>query len=321
MTTSGDETRRAARVERLGFGTSPLASMPDTYGYGVDDDRAAATLHAILDSPVPLIDTSRNYGLGTGELRIGAVIRERGGLPAGTHLSTKLDRDMTSGRFDADRARRSFEESLEALSLDRVDVLHLHDPEYARNLDEVTRAGGALDELFRIKDEGLADAVGIAMGRLDMLRPLLDAHPFDVVLSHNRFTLLNRSADELFVLAHERGVRIWNAAPYAGGVLAKGANTMPRITYQDADDAALAPVRAIERACAEHGVPTGAAALQFSLRDPRIESTIVGVSRPERVAETIAWAELDIPEDLWTALADLDYSTADPEATREYKPR
>jgi D-threo-aldose 1-dehydrogenase len=91
--------------------------MPDTYGYSVDEPTARATIRAILDGPVNFMDTSRNYGFGRSEQRIGAVIRERGGLPHGFVLSTKLDRDMETGRFDAGRARRSLEESLQALGL------------------------------------------------------------------------------------------------------------------------------------------------------------------------------------------------------------
>lgn len=81
-------------VTPIGFGTAPLGGMPDTYGHDVDEDTARATVRAIFDSPFNLMDTSRNYGLGRAEARIGAVIRERGGLPAGFVLSTKLDRDM-----------------------------------------------------------------------------------------------------------------------------------------------------------------------------------------------------------------------------------
>ncbi|NIP89034.1 MAG: aldo/keto reductase, partial [Gammaproteobacteria bacterium] len=130
--------------------------MPDTYGYGVSEAQALATLRAIFASPVGFLDTSRNYGFGRSEERIGKAIRERGGLPEGFMLSTKLDRDMETGKFDAARARRSFEQSLEALGLDRVHLLHLHDPEYGASLDEITHPGGALSELFKIKEEGLA---------------------------------------------------------------------------------------------------------------------------------------------------------------------
>ncbi|MCQ0988493.1 aldo/keto reductase [Jiella marina] len=307
-------------VTEICFGTSALGDMPDTYGYGVDEERARATIHAIFDGPANFLDTSRNYGFGRSEERLGAAIRERGGLPAGFVLSTKLDREMETGRFDAARVRQSIEQSLEVLGLDKVQVLHLHDPEYARDVGEITREGGAFDELFKLKEEGLADAVGLAMGRLDLMFPLLKERPFDVLISHNRYTLVNRAAGEMFDYAHANGIAILNAAPYAGGVLAKGSAEMPRMTYQEAGEKELEPVRRIEDACARHGVAPGAAALQFSMRDPRITSTVVGVSKPERVTQTLGWADAAIPQDLWNELADFPFSTDDPEANRQYKP-
>jgi D-threo-aldose 1-dehydrogenase len=241
-------------------------------------------------------------------------------LPDGFVLSTKLDRDMDTGRFDGDRARRSLEESLTALGVDHVQILHLHDPEHALDLSEVTRPGGALDTLFRMKDEGLATAVGLAMGRLDIMLPLVKDRPFDVILSHNRFTLLNRSADALFDHAAAHGITIFNAAPFAGGILAKGSAQTRKIAYQDMDAEKLAPVRQVEALCAAHDVPPGAAALQFSLNDPRISSTIIGVSKPERVAQTLAWAGANIPSAMWQQLQGLAFSTIDPEADRIYVP-
>ncbi|MEM1233492.1 MAG: aldo/keto reductase, partial [Pseudomonadota bacterium] len=76
----------------------------------------------------------------------------------------------------------------------------------------------------------------------------------------------------------------------------------------------------IERLCAEHGVAPGALALQFSLRAPLIASTIIGVSKPERVAQTLDWAAADIPDALWRAVAALPADRTDPEANRVYKP-
>ena len=64
-------------VTSMSFGTSALGSMPDTYGYAVAEELAHETLEVILNGPVNLIDTSRNYGLGRSESRIGRVIRNR----------------------------------------------------------------------------------------------------------------------------------------------------------------------------------------------------------------------------------------------------
>lgn len=307
-------------VTQVGFGTAPLAGMPDTYGHDVTEESARATIRAIFDSPVNLLDTSRNYGFGRAEDRIGAVIRERGGLPDGFVLSTKLDRDMETGRFDADRALRSAEESLKALGIDRFQILHLHDPEHSRDLDEIRRPGGAIDTLFRMKEESVVQAVGLAMGRSDLLLEVLQDWQFDIVLTHNRFSLLNRSAAAVLDVCAARGIAVLNAAPFAGGILAKGAGQMRRITYQDADECALLPVRKIEEICGRHGVAPGAAALQFSLRDARVTSTIVGVSKPERVNQTIEWAMARAPEPVFEELSGVEFSSRDPEAERLYLP-
>ncbi|WP_414470768.1 aldo/keto reductase [Microvirga sp. M2] len=306
-------------VSKIGFGTSSLGDMPDTYGYGVDEERAEKTIQAIFDSPVNVLDTSRIYGFGRSEERIGAAIRERGGVPEGFVISTKLDRDPETNRFDASQARRSLEESLKALGLDRVDILHLHDPEHTDSLEATTGPGGALAELFRMKEEGLATAVGLAAGPVDVMMPLLQDWDFDVLITHNRFTLTNRNAHSMIDFACAKGIAVLNAAPYAGGVLAKGTDSYRRYVYQEASDAMLDPVRRVEAVCARHDVPPGAAALQFSMRDPRITATICGVSRPERVEQTLEWARWPVPQAVWDELDALSFSTDDPEATREYK--
>lgn len=307
-------------VPPLCFGTTSLGDMPNTYGYSVDEGRARATVDAIFDGPSKFLDSSRNYGAGRSEERVGGVIRERGGLPKGVIVSTKLDRDMETRRFDASRARQSLEQSLKALNIDRVQLLHLHDPEYAASLDDVTGSDGALVELFKMKEEGLADAVGLAAGRTDIMIPILKAFDFDALITHNRFTLINRHAEAMMDLAHAKGIAILNAAPYSGGVFAKGAAAHPRYVYQEASDAMLEPVRQIEAICARHQVPPGAVALQFSMRDERVASTICGVSKPERVQQTVDWANWPISEEVWQELAAIPFSADDPEATRVYKP-
>ncbi|MFC4170649.1 aldo/keto reductase [Microvirga sp. GCM10011540] len=307
-------------VSKICFGTSSLGDMPGTYGYGVDEERARDTITAIFRGPANFLDTSRIYGMGRSEERIGDVIRQRGGLPQGSVVSTKLDRDPQTNRFDAAQARRSLDESLKALGLERIDILHLHDPEHADSLEGTCGPKGALPELFRMKEEGLVKAVGLAAGSVDIMMPLLRDWDFDVLITHNRFTLTNRNADAMIDFARSRGIAVLNAAPYAGGVLAKGSSAYPRYVYQEASEEVLDPVRRIEAICARHGVPPGAAALQFSMRDERITSTICGVSKPERVEQTIEWACWPIPDAMWEELASLPFSTEDPEANRQYNP-
>ena len=307
-------------VTELSFGTSSLGSMPDTYGYEVSENRAQKTLNRFFQGPVNMLDTSRNYAMGESEKRIGKAIKENGGWPNGFLLSTKLDRNMDTLVLDKNRVRESLEESLKTLNVDSVDILFLHDPEYAKDITDITKKDGAMDELFKIKNEGLAKAAGVAMGKVDVMFPLLKNWDFDVIINHNRYTLLNREANEMYDYASSKNIAIFNAAPYAGGVLAKGPDNFKKITYQDATEEKLAPAREFEKVCKKHNVELGAAALQFSLRDNRITSTICGVTSVESIEKNLAWANTNIPEEFWNEVLKLPYSTKDPESERNFTP-
>ena len=246
------------------------------------------------------------------------MIRDLGGPPKGFVIATKLDRDPDTNRFDAASMRRSLDQSLHALGVDRVGLLHLHDPEYAADINEVTRTGGGLEELYRMKEEGLCDAVGLAAGRVDVMMPILERFEFDAMITHNRFTLINRNAEGMIDYAVSKGIAVLNAAPFAGGIFAKGSVANPRYVYQEASETMLSPVRKVEEVAARHRIPLGAIALQFSMRDKRITSTIVGVGQPEEVDGVASWAKWPIPEAVWQELADLPVSRDDPEATRNY---
>ncbi|GAA4194706.1 aldo/keto reductase [Gryllotalpicola kribbensis] len=289
-------------VTALCVGTSPLASMKRLYGYDVPDERAVATVEAVFDSPIRFLDTSNGYGDdGSAERRIGAAIRARGGLPADVVLATKTDPDPETGSFDGARIRASFAESLERLGVDRVPLLYLHDPERI-SFAEGVAPGGPVEAMVALKESGAVDHIGVAGGPVDVLEQYLDTGAFDVVLSHNRYTLLDRSAQRLFEAARSRGIGVVNAAPYGGGMLAKGPDTQTKYGYGERDGRVADAARAMQAACRRHGVPLAAAALQFSLRAPFVDATVVGVSSPARVAETVAYATLDIPDGLWPEL-------------------
>ena len=305
-------------ITELSFGTSSLGSMPDTYGYEVSEDRAQKTLNRFFQGPVNMLDTSRNYAMGESEKRIGRAIKENGGWPKDFLLSTKLDRNMDTLVLDKNRARESLEESLKILNVDSVDILFLHDPEYAKDITDITKKDGAMDELFKIKNEGLAKAVGVAMGKVDIMFPLLKDWDFDVIINHNRYTLINREANKMYEYASSKNIAIFNAAPYAGGVLAKGPDNFKKVTYQDATEEKLAPAREFEKVCKKHNVELGAAALQFSLRDNRITSTICGVTSVESIEKNLAWANAEISGEFWDEVLKLPFSSNDPESDRVF---
>ena len=81
-------------VSPVCVGCAPLGDMPETFEYGVDEDRAFRTLEAVFASPINFLDTAASYGDGESERRIGEVLKRRGGLPGGVVLATKADRDL-----------------------------------------------------------------------------------------------------------------------------------------------------------------------------------------------------------------------------------
>ena len=307
------------KVSEICFGTSALGNMPDTYGYEVNPSIAEETILAILNGPSNFIDTSRNYGMGRSEKLIGNVFKSLGGKPNNIILATKIDRDTATNILDRDATLKSFEQSIKALETEKIDILHLHDPEHCKDLNDITCKGGALDTLFQLKEEGSVTLVGLAMGKVEMMYDLIQEWPFDVMINHNRFTLLNRQADKLFNLAKKKGIKIFNAAPFCGGILAKGTKETNRLVYQEVSEKKLKPIFDLEKICLKYNIPLGAAALQFSMKDPRISSTIVGITKKSRIDQIVEWSNFEISEDAWAEILSLPFSINDPEASRNYK--
>ena len=286
------------RVTPLCIGCAPLGNMPETFAYGVGEEQALATIRAVFTSPINFVDTAASYGDGESERRIGIVLRERGGLPSGFVLASKADRDLHTGEFSGAQMRRSVERSLHLLGVEQIQLLYLHDPEHI-SFEQAMAPGGPVEELQRCQQEGLIAHLGVAGGPIDLMTRFVETDLFQVAISHNRYTLLNTEADAFWDTCARHGVAAVNAAPYGSGILAKGPSAYPRYMYEKAPEQLLDRAMKLQAICRNYNVPLAAAALQFSLRDPRIASTIVGISRPERLADTIALAQQTLPEQLW----------------------
>lgn len=287
-------------VTNLCIGTAALGSMPNVYAYEVDKERALETLRRVFASAITFVDTAPSYGAGRSERLIGEVLQAQGGLPGGFLLSTKVDPDI-SGDYSGAQIRRSVEESCERLHMKHLPLVFLHDPEKI-TFEESMRPDGAVPALIDLRDRGIIGHLGVAGGPVDLMRRYLETKHFEVLITHNRYTLLDRSASALIEECHELGVAVVNGAPFGGGMLARGPAVEPRYCYRPAPEAVRKKAEEIEAVCRGYGVPLAAAALQFSMREPRIVSTIVGATRPERVKQALALAALETPEDLWKEL-------------------
>lgn len=297
-------------VPAIAIGCAPLASLPETFDYEVSADRAHDTINAALDSPLNWLDTAASYGDGESERRIGHVLKERGGLPDGALLDSKIGADP-DGDFSADTVKKRFERSLGLLGMERIELVFLHDPQQS-SFAAITASDGPLAVLQRYREHGLIGHLGVAGGPIDLMTRYVELEVFDAVITHNRYTLLNRAADPLLDLCKARDLPILNAAPYGSGILAKGPSRYPRYAYAEVRGETLERAHRLEDICSRHNVPLAAAALQFSLRDPRITGTILGISRPERIQQTLDLARVDIPDGCWNELVTVPFSKDEP---------
>ena len=299
--------RTDVSVTRIGLGLSPIAHLP-----GVAGDRLAqATIDRAWDLGLRLYDTAPRYGFGESERRAGDALRSK--PRAAFVLSTKvgwllraergvLTNGETTATALADFSYRgtmhSFEESLARLGLDRIDILHIHDP------DDHFRAArqGSLKALVELRGKGAIGAVGAGMNQAPMLARFVRTGQFDAVLLAGRYSLLDQSGlDELLPLCHQLGVGVIVAGVFNSGVLVK---MHPGATYdyQPVSSFRLEQARAIEAICRRHDVPIAAAAIQLPFGHPAVRSVVVGARTPEQLAESMAMFALPVPGGLWRDL-------------------
>ena len=298
-------------MTRLGLGTAPLAGLFEA----VPENQALAVIERSWEAGIRLYDTAPLYGHGLAEIRVGRVLRKKPRqeftLASKVGRLLRADAPPEPGQsyrgtppvnpifdFSYDGVMRSVEESLERLGLDRIDILHIHDPDNHFR-EALAGAYKALDQLRR---DGVIGAVSAGMNQAEMLTRFAREANFDCFLLAGRYTLLDQVAlKELLPVCLARGVAIIAGGVYNSGILA---NPKPGAHY----DYVVAPAALIERAqrigavCARHGVPLKAAAIQFPLGHPAVTCVVVGCRSVAQLDESIAMFELDIPPAMWDEL-------------------
>jgi D-threo-aldose 1-dehydrogenase len=300
---------RGLEVSRISLGCAPLANLYSE----VDPDVAAATVHAALDAGITYFDTAPHYGAGLSETRTGAALA--GGPRDSFRLSTKVGRVLLPGApkhqvfangpdlhssfdFSADGVRRSLDASLERLGLDRVDIVYVHDPD--SHMDQALNV--AFPVLTQWRDEGVVGAIGAGMNYATPLARIVREADVDCVLLAGQYTLLDQTGlDDLLPLCEERGVRVIAAAVFNSGVLADPSDDAT-FFYSPAAPEVLDRARQMQAVCERHGVTLAAAAMQFPLGHPAVETVLVGMRSPEEIATNTAGFNTEIPADLWAEL-------------------
>jgi D-threo-aldose 1-dehydrogenase len=306
--------RTGLTVSRLGLGLASLGGM----FAAVPEQQSIATIDRAWELGIRLFDTAPVYGYGLSERRAGLALR---GRPRSEFiLCTKVGRLIEPGgpdiepiwaepprgvgpRLDYSYAAvmRSFEESLARMGIDRIDVLHIHDPE----LDFAKASSSALKALTELRGRGTIGAVSLGVNHADVaarfLRSVAPA-TLDCILLAGRYTLLDQSAgDDLLPLCRDLGVVVLAAGVFQGGVLADSSKGAPH-GYGVVPPALAARIEGLRGTCRRYAVPPLAAAVQFPLAHPVVPAVVVGARSPAEIAEVAAMLNQEIPGEFWWAL-------------------
>ncbi|MCB1688344.1 MAG: aldo/keto reductase [Halioglobus sp.] len=310
-------------VSEIGFGAAPLGNLY----HAISNDQAAATVESAWAAGIRLFDTAPHYGQGLSERRLGDALREK---PRDDYLlSTKVGRLLVpAGHADErhgfrspmpfdfcydysyDGIMRSYEDSLQRLGLDRIDILLVHDsgtgPHGADNTAHFkTLLDSGYRALHQLRDSGQVKAIGLGVNEYQICEQALHYGDYDCFLLAGRYTLLEQESLQHFLpLCLQRGTSLLIGGAYNSGILATGTRTeqVAHYNYAPAPPDILARVARIEAVCDNYGVTLAAAALQFPLAHPAVSSVIPGLNAPAQVQRTVVLLSEVIPVEFWEAL-------------------
>jgi len=318
--------RTAIEVTTLGLGGAPMGGFRAT----ISDAEALALTDAAWQAGVRYFDTSPFYGYGRSELRMGAALRDK---PRGEFvLSTKIGRILHAMRpgetppadfrqnglpgfapvfdYSYDGVMRSLEHSTLRLGLSRIDIALVHDVDFWTIKDRAVldeRFRTVMDSGFRALDElrraGVIGAIGVGINEADTSLRFIRAGDFDCMLLAGRYTLLEQGALEEFLPeCLKRNVSVILGGPYNSGILTGNVKIGATHDYVAAPQHLVDRAQKIEAVCRRHGVPLGAAAMQFPLFHPAFCSVIPGALSVAEVKQNVAHMGVKIPVELWSEL-------------------
>jgi D-threo-aldose 1-dehydrogenase len=285
----------------------------------ITDEQASATVDAAWGGGIRYFDTAPHYGLGLSERRLGTSLsaRPRAEYVISTKVGRLLEPLATAGGrdpggfdvpathrrvwdFTRDGVRRSLEQSLDRLRVDRVDIVYVHDPDehYREVLD------GAYPALEELRGEGVIGAIGAGMNQSAMLAEFARHTDMDVFMLAGRYTLLEQPAlDDLLPLCVERGIGVVAAAVFNSGLLAKpDPSPGTRYNYSEVPEDLLRRARRIAAICEHHGTSLPAAALAFPRGHPAVVSVCVGARSAGQITRNLELASAPVPAELWAEL-------------------
>lgn len=309
-------------VTPFAFGTAPVGNIFRE----IDEDTSDAMFQRSWEAGVRFYDTAPMYGHGLSELRTGQSLRWK--RRDDFVLSSKVGRVLHPApratidfapwvnaapfrmEFDYsyDGTMRSFEDSLQRMALERIDILFIHDIDvFTRGKDQPEVFAQAMDGCWKalesLRDQKVVKAIGVGVNEWEVCHAALQQRDFDCFLLAGRYTLLEQEALDAFLpLCAARGAAVVVGGGFNSGILATGAKPGAKYNYAPAPAHILQKVAQIEAVCAEFAVPLPAAALQFVVAHPAIPAFCAGTRTVGQLDQNLAWFSHPIPAGFWAAL-------------------
>ena len=275
--------RTGLRVSSLSLGASSLGGGVFR---SVEESEAIRTVETALDLGINLIDVSPFYGLTRAEAVLGKALRNIS--RDRYYLATKVGRYGDSEfDFSAARVEASVDESLQRLGVEYLDILQAHDIEYA-DLDQIIEE--TLPALRRIQQTGKARFIGVTGYPLHIFRYILERSDLDTILSYNHYSLNDTTLIDLLPMLETKGIGIINASPLSQGLLSNRGTP----GWHPAPDAVKKVCAEAATFCREQGSDIAALAVQFSVMNPEIATTLVGTADPTNLRKNVAWCDRPI---------------------------
>ena len=271
----------------LSFGASSLGQEFRS----VKLDEALESVRVALDCGLNFIDTSPFYGRGMSEVLLGIALRD---VPRDSYtICTKLGRyDLNHFDFSARRVAESVDVSLHRLGTDHLDIVLCHDIECVTMHQSVDET---LPALRKIPQAGKVRFIGFSGYPQKIFRSICDQSPVDCVLSYNQYTLQNtRFADETIPYLKAKKIGVMNAGPFSARLLTNA----PLPAWLKEPENVKAAARAAAAHCTKKGVDIAKLALQFSLANPDITTTIAGSANPANIRQWAQWAAEPLDQEL-----------------------
>jgi len=280
------------KVSNLSFGASSLGGV----FHSLKEQEGIDAVYTAVENGINFIDVSPYYGHLKAETVLGKALI--GMDRSKYYLSTKVGRygkdGINSWDYSAKKATESVYESMERLNVETIDLINVHDIEFA-DLEMVCKE--TLPALVDLRNKGIVKHVGITNLTLRHFKYVIDHVPegtVESILSFCHYCLNDDSLTDSLDYFESKGIGVINASPFSMGLLTeRGAPA-----WHPAPKPLQDLCKKASDYCKSKGKSIEQLAVKYAVSNPRIATTLFSTTRAEAVLQNIRWAEEPLDEEL-----------------------